>query len=439
MEVVANLYQENGHAVIQCNIRDITERKLAEAALRGSEERFRAAVGVVSSIIWTNNAEGLMEGEQFGWGNFTGQTLKEYQGYGWAKAVHPKDAPPTVTAWKRAVAKKSIFKFEHRVRRRDGAWRLCSVHAVPLLGEDGAIREWVGVHTDITERKQAEETQRRMEVLAATNRKLHGEIMRRQAVEESLRKSEQHQTQLLEESRRLQEQLRQLSHQIITAQEDERKEISRELHDVIAQTLTGIHVRLAALKKDATRNTEGLDRNIARTQRQVEKSVDIVHQFARELRPTVLDDLGLIPALHAFMKSFTTRTGVRTRLTAFAAVEKLDGARRTVLYRVAQEALTNVARHAKASRVDVSIQKLPGGICMKITDDGKSFVVERLPRTTGKGRLGLLGMRERMEMVGGSFEVESAPGQGTTIVAHLPPGKVLRGGGGLAESAEAQV
>ncbi len=429
VEVVANLYQENGHAVIQCNIRDITVRKAAADALRASEERFRAAVGVVSSLIWTNNAQGLMEGEQPGWGKFTGQTLKEYQGYGWAKAVHPKDAPPTIAAWKRAVAKKSIFEFQHRVRRRDGEWRLCSVRAVPLLHDDGQIRERVGVHTDITERKQAEEAQHRLEVLAASNRKLHEEIMRRQAVEESLRKSEQHQTELLEQSRVLQEQLRQLSRQILTAQEEERREISRELHDVIAQTLTGINVRLATLKKEAASNAKGLDRNITRTQRQVEKSVDIVHQFARELRPAVLDDLGLIPALHAYMKSFTTRTGVRTRLTAFAAVEKLESSRRTVLYRVAQEALTNVARHAKASRVDVSIQKLPGSVCMKIKDDGQSFDVERVLRTTGKGRLGLLGMRERLQMVGGSFEVESAPGQGTTIVAHLPTGKVARGGG----------
>ena len=107
----------------------------------------------------------------------------------------------------------------------------------------------------------------------------------------------------------MQEQLRLLSRQLLSAQEEERKRISRELHDVIAQTLTGINVRLATLKKEATLNTKGLERNIARTQRLVEKSVDIVHRFARELRPTVLDDLGLIPALHSFMKNFTRRDG----------------------------------------------------------------------------------------------------------------------------------
>ncbi|MGP8198519.1 MAG: sensor histidine kinase [Limisphaerales bacterium] len=265
--------------------------------------------------------------------------------------------------------------------------------------------------------------------LAASNLVLEQEITQRKAVEEALKKSEHHYSELLEQSERLQEQLRRLSRQILSAQEEERREISRELHDVIAQTLTGINVRLAALKKEAATNTKGLDRNIARTQRLVEKSVDIVHQFARELRPAVLDDLGLIPALHSFMKSFTARTGVRTHLTAFAAVEQLDTARRTVLFRIAQEALTNVARHAQASRVEVSIRKLPDGICMKIEDDGKSFQVDRVLRGNGSKRLGLLGMRERLEMVGGRFDVESVAGKGTTIIAQFSTGKAARGGG----------
>jgi signal transduction histidine kinase len=185
--------------------------------------------------------------------------------------------------------------------------------------------------------------------------------------------------------------------------------------------LTGINVRLSALKKAAA-NTRGLDRNIARTQRLVEDSVNVVHEFARELRPAVLDDLGLIPALHSFVKLFSKRTRIRVHLKVFAGVEQLDAAKRTVLFRVAQEALTNVSRHAQASRVEVSIQKLPDEICMKIKDDGKSFQVERMMRYRGRKHLGLLGMRERLEMVGGHFDVESAPGKGTTITAQIRPG-----------------
>ena len=266
--------------------------------------------------------------------------------------------------------------------------------------------------------------------LAASNRRLQQEILQRKSVEDSLRKSEQHYSELLEQSRHMQQQLRLLSRQLLSAQEEERKNISRELHDVIAQTLTGINVRLAALKKEAATNTKGLDRNITRTQRLVEHSVNIVHQFARELRPAVLDDLGLIPALHSFMNSFTIRTGVRASLTSFTMkLEQLDTTRRTVLFRVAQEALNNVARHAQASRVEVSIQKLPDCICMKIKDDGKSFDVERALHANGGKRLGLLGMRERLEMIGGSFTVQSAPGKGTTVQAQIPLGKTRAGGG----------
>jgi len=161
----------------------------------------------------------------------------------------------------------------------------------------------------------------------------------------------------------------------------------------------------------------------------VQQSVDVVHQFARKLRPTVLDDLGLIPALHTFMKNFKAETGIRVSLSAFAAVEQLHGDKRTVLYRVAQEALTNVARHAQASQVDVKLQKLDDAVCMTITDDGKGFSTECAVRAKKGKRLGLLGMRERLEIIGGSFTVSSAPGKGTTVLARVPLIDRASGGG----------
>lgn len=261
---------------------------------------------------------------------------------------------------------------------------------------------------------------RRTAQLAASNMDLRLEIAHRKAAVEALHKSERHYSRLLRQSDRLQEQLRLLSRRILSAQEDERRKISRELHDVIGQTLTGINVRLAALKKDALINTKGLNRNIARTQRLVERSVEIVHRFARELRPAVLDDLGLIPALHSFVKTFSKQTHIRVHLKAYAAVEHLDGAKRTALYRVAQEALTNVARHARASRVELRIEKLTHGVRMTVKDDGRAFRVQHVLATKRNKRLGLLGMRERVEMVGGRFTVESKVGHGTTIRAEIP-------------------
>jgi signal transduction histidine kinase len=256
--------------------------------------------------------------------------------------------------------------------------------------------------------------------LATSNRELKGEIVGRKRVEGALRKSERHYVRLLEQSRHMQEQMRSLSRQLLSAQEEERKKISRELHDEIAQTLSGINVQLATLKREATVNVKGLQKKIAFAQRMVEKSVAIVHRFARELRPPVLDDLGLIPALHSFVKHFANRTGVRVRLTVFAGIKQLDSPRSTVLYRVAQESLINVSRHARATRVDVSIRKLPGAVCMEIKDNGKSFSVQRLLNMKGNNHLGLLGMRERVEMVGGRFSVESVKGRGTTIRAQIP-------------------
>jgi signal transduction histidine kinase len=275
---------------------------------------------------------------------------------------------------------------------------------------------------------QLNQTLRRRTIeLAAANRELKQEVVRRRAGEGALKKSQQHYRQLLEQSRQQQEQLRHLARQFLSALEEERKKISRELHDEIAQTLTGINVHLATLSKKSEVNTKGLKQTISRTRRLVEKSVNIVHRFARELRPTLLDDLGLVPALHSFMKDFTKRTGIHIRFTASAGLERLDSARRTVLYRVAQSALTNVAQHAQASRVKVSVRKLQDAVRMEIHDDGKSFEVERVLFAKRHKRLGLLGMRERVEMVGGRFGVESAPGKGTTIRVQIPLGNGHRG------------
>jgi len=256
--------------------------------------------------------------------------------------------------------------------------------------------------------------------LAASHLQLKQEIARRESAEASLKQREQHYSLLLEQSRHMQEQLRLLSRQLLSAQEEERKRISRELHDIIGQTLTSINGRLAGLKQDAALNVKSLAHSIARTQRLVERSVNLVHRFARELRPTVLDDLGLIPALHTFLKNFKEQSGIRVSLSAFADVEQVTGDKRTVLFRVAQEALTNVARHARASRAAVSIQRVGGTVCLTIKDNGKGFRESSRLRARQPKRLGLLGMRERLDMVGGYFTVTSTPGKGTTVLAHIP-------------------
>ena len=132
------------------------DQQRVQRDLRASEERFRAAAEAVGDIIWTNSAEGEMRGSQPDWGRYTGQSEQDYTGHGWAEALHPDDRQPTIEAWSAAVAGRRIFKFEHRVRRHDGVFRVFDCRAVPVRGAAGAIREWVGVHEDITERREFE-------------------------------------------------------------------------------------------------------------------------------------------------------------------------------------------------------------------------------------------------------------------------------------------
>jgi len=334
--------------------------------------------------------------------------------------VDPAGRPGVLTFLERVFARTGKQVCEAALLRKGAAPFWASFHGVAALAADGP-RTWCRVAvSDVTLLKQAEKAQRRVEALALANREMRREILRRQAAEQSLKKSERRQSHSLEQSRLLQEKLRLLSRQVLRAQEAERQRISHELHDVIAQTLTSINVRLAAWKVGLPLNAKGLRRQIAYTQRLVEHSVKTVHRFIRELRPTVLDDLGLIPALCAFLKTFRTETGIRVSLSAFAAVEQVNGDTRTVLYRVAQEALTNVARHAQATRADVKIQKLRGAIRMSVRDDGKGFELGSLSRGGRKQPLGLLGMTERVEMVGGNFTLHSVPGKGTTVIVRIP-------------------
>ncbi len=236
----------------------------------------------------------------------------------------------------------------------------------------------------------------------------------------AIKNSAAHHKKMLTDALNMQEQLRHLSRRILLAQEEERKQISRELHDEVTQVLTGIKIRLATLTQETSVTSSTIKKKIAGAQKMVGESVDIVHRFARELRPTLLDDLGLIPALHAYMKTLTQRTGLKIRFTAFAGIEKLNNLKRTTLYRVAQSALNNVAQHSMAGGASVTITKVTGKIIMEIKDDGIAFDAERALRAVRPRRLGLLSMRERVEMVGGVFSVVSVPSKGTTIIVHIP-------------------
>ncbi len=208
-------------------------------------------------------------------------------------------------------------------------------------------------------------------------------------------------------------QLRQLSGAIIQAQEAERQRVARELHDEAAQALTSLLVRIRMLERAddplaARQHTRELRELTA-------GALEQVRRVALELRPTILDDLGLLAALEWRVDEFNAAGSARATLSAECCELRLPHEAELALFRVAQEALTNVARHAGASRVALTLRCDGGWITLEIADDGRGFD----PATTGGG-LGLRGMRERLALLGGSLEIRSRPGEGARLIARLP-------------------
>ena len=256
--------------------------------------------------------------------------------------------------------------------------------------------------------------------LAGANRELAREITGRKRTEKALRESQDHYRLLFHEASLMQENLRNLSNQILHVQEAERKRISRELHDEVGQALTALDTNLAMLQRNGAPDHELLKRNIGDMHTLLGQTMECVHRFARELRPAMLDELGLLPALRSYLKGFAERTGLRVHFKASPEAEKLDDEQKTALFRVCQESFTNVARHAHASRVTATLRQLGDGVRLQITDDGKAFCVEEQLSGKGKKRLGLLGMQERVRLVNGRFAIKSIRGKGTTVTIEVP-------------------
>ncbi len=275
--------------------------------------------------------------------------------------------------------------------------------------------------SDVTALKRAGEAQKRAEVLKAVNEALEAEVARRRETEKSLRESKRRQSRLLREARRMQEQLRLLSHQVLHVQEAERRRISLDLHDEIAQTLVAINVHLASLANDVDNGR--MQEKIMETQKLVEQSVESVHRFAMGLRPTVLDDFGLIHALKACAKDFTEKTNLPVRIELPGELKPLGDGRSVALYRVAQAALSNVTRHAEATEARITLRQTQRTLILEVADNGKAFDAKRALSGKNSARLGLIGMRERAEMAGGRFHVTSTPGKGTTVSVRMPLAK----------------
>lgn len=220
----------------------------------------------------------------------------------------------------------------------------------------------------------------------------------------------------LDELERDREQVRQLASQVIRAQEDERKRIARELHDDTAQILFAQLLRLTGMKaspSDEIRVAAG------QLEHMTVEAIEGVRRLALELRPPALDDLGLREALDGLAQRFSDQLGFTVQYSAHGTRGRLPAEVELVLYRVAQEALTNVAKHADAHHAAIELDREPNAVTISVRDDGKGFLTHTVAETDGHG-LGLFGMEERLALVGGTLQIQSRVGRGTVISGHIP-------------------
>lgn len=257
----------------------------------------------------------------------------------------------------------------------------------------------------------------------AGKRRFEKEVQRRKSAEIIMRKSKVRIQEVIKKFTINHQRLKLLTRGIFRRQEEDKKSISRELHDVVGQMLSSLNFRLAAMKKESVTNTSILRSRIEAIQQVIRDTASVVQNFARDLRPSLLDDLGLLPAIRSYGSSFSSRTGIKIIYKLCQLNASIIPEISTVLFRIIQEALTNVERHARASQVEISLRKTPRSLWLNISDDGRGFDVSRYyngHRPKKRLSLGLLGMRERAEMVGGSFNIQSAKGTPTVIEVRVP-------------------
>ncbi len=216
------------------------------------------------------------------------------------------------------------------------------------------------------------------------------------------------------EGMRAQQELKELSARLVSAQEEERRAISRELHDEVGQSLSALLMEAGNAAATVPRESTEVRGHMESIKKLAEASVNVIRNMTLLLRPSMLDDFGLVPALEWQAREVSKRTGMRVHVTAEESSGELSDELKTCIYRVVQEALHNCARHANARSVNVTVRQEPFKILLSVEDDGSGFDAGRV-----RG-LGLVGMQERVNHLGGAFEIDSSPGTGTRVAVELP-------------------
>jgi len=398
----------DGVEFILVAIEDVTEHRNADQALSVSETRYRRLFETAQDGILILNADTrqildanpfLLDMLGYAAGELTGKEL-------WQIGLF-RDIEASQVAFRRLQAEGYIRYDDLPLQTNDGRHiDVEFVSNVYLVGKDRVIQCNI---RDVTDRKRAEDA------LQEAHNQLERRVQER--TEELAQVNEALRAEVAEHGRA--EAARQgLLQRLAAAQEEERHRIARELHDQMGQHLTAFSLGLKSLK-DATPEPDPAYQRLQQLQNLAELMGKEVHRLALELRPTALDDLGLHTALGHYVEEWSEScaTEVDFQCTGLEG-ERLPPALETALYRVVQEALTNVLKHAQARRVSLILQRSLDQVSAVIEDDGRGFDTEIGLRATG--RLGLLGMQERLTLVGGSLTVESMPGSGTTVFARIP-------------------
>lgn len=364
--------------------RQIAERKLAEAQVRQSERRLAEAqqVARLGSWYWDVTTDSVTWSEELCriYGVSPTDPPGSYEGF--LERVHPEDRDLVRDRLANAFQDHQPFTFDHRILRPDGSVRTLNARGEVILNAAGRLAAMRGTGQDITERKEIEDelrTSREQLVLAISAR--------------------QRALQQLEQGR-----------------EEERARIAREVHDELGGALTGLKMDLSRLRKAANMPNEAREQ-LVRLAEEVDATTQIVRRIAQELRPAVLDDFGLLAALEAQFKDFLHRSGLAGELVCPVEELTLPGEAAIACYRIFQEALTNVARHAQATRVDVSLTPEDDYVVLRVADNGRGLDPAD---QVDQGHLGLVGMRERAALIGAALDIASAPGQGAVVTLKIP-------------------
>jgi PAS domain S-box-containing protein len=385
--------------------RDITERhQSAELRTRlaaivdSSDDAIvsKTLVGVVTS--WNRGAERLF-----------GYTAAEAVGQHISLIIPANRKAEEDDVLARLRRGQRIEHFETVRQAKDGRQVYISLTVSPVRDAKGTIIGASKVARNITERIHAEEALRRAN--AELEERVRARTAELSSANESLRVE-------MAERQRVEQERIQLLTRLVLAQEDERRRIARELHDQLGQQLTALRLTLETLK------AQSVERSDLRVQ--VETLEALARQLDEdiafrvwELRPTVLENLGLQAALTNYVRHWSKHFGIRAQLhTGQSTDERLTSEAETMMYRLAQEALNNVAKHARAAHVDVVLERSADHVSLIIEDNGVGFDASN-PKAVGEG-LGLIGMRERAALVGANLQIESTPGRGTTVIVRAP-------------------